>query len=453
VIGLDGTWTMSVCLQSPFLRRSCSQEVSGMVSASPCPETLWLSLQPFAKQRTLMEPLFVFAISQGALASVLAMRIQTAATQMAVRSLKLRCFDSGAALVSSKASRALAAGAGAGAVGLALCVPPARADGASADVPAFTMEAPKYDQSTFYGRLMGMYDYIDPRTLLLTSDDLKKSQELLQKYKEAGKKPEGVSDADMWQARKNVEVSIHPVTGEELLKVGRMSAFVPMNVPLCAFMLMASSTPQILAAQWLNQTYNALNNYVNRSGATVEWSSLLQSYGLAVTASCSIALGARRLMSAVPSLQVMGPFVPYLAVISAGTANVSFTRLEEWYGKGVSIVDDEGKELGMSRAAGQMGVLQTVLSRSCFLPIAPMVMPIIGMKAIGSVAPVLTAGAMGVVTEILLITGCISGMLPVALALLPQKMEIAVSKLEPEYQNLKDSKGQPITKVFANKGL
>ena len=163
------------------------------------------------------------------------------------------------------------------------------------------------------------------------------------------------------------------------------SAFVPMNVPLCAFMLMASSTPQILAAQWpvphhpvwkpvacdarchvqqcragsrLNQTYNALNNYVNRSGATapclvnrekhvlsrtdwallsyadevcrlidwtrqiltvyllqgqcpyfrtyktllalvllrvsqVEWSSLLQSYGLAVTASCSIALGAR----------------------------------------------------------------------------------------------------------------------------------------------------------------
>lgn len=44
--------------------------------------------------------------------------------------------------------------------------------------------------------------------------------------------------------------------------------------------------------------------------------------------------------------------------------------MEEWYGKGVAIVDDEGRELGMSRAAGQMGVLQTVLSRSCFLPLA-----------------------------------------------------------------------------------
>jgi hypothetical protein len=36
-------------------------------------------------------------------------------------------------------------------------------------------------------------------------------------------------------------------------------------------------------------------------------------------------------------------------------------------------------------------------------PIAPMVMPIVGMKMIGSVAPVLTAGAAGVVVEILLL--------------------------------------------------
>lgn len=73
-----------------------------------------------------------------------------------------------------------------------------------------------------------------------------------------------------------------------------------------------------------------------------------------------------------------------------------------------------------------------------------MVMPILGMKIIGGVAPILTVGAAGVVTEILLITGCISGMLPVALALLPQKMEIPVSKLEPEYQNLKASHSKPV---------
>ncbi|CAK9078945.1 Sideroflexin-3 [Durusdinium trenchii] len=291
----------------------------------------------------------------------------------------------------------------AGAAGLAFYSGPCLADGAAQEKgledgktePLFT-EPPElpflhsYDEMNFYWttwipvllcRLgapevdpradeMGMYDYIDPRTLLLSSEDLKKSQETWFNCKPP--------------ILEFVEGSHGHICG------GELSAFVPMNVPLCAFMLMANGTPQVLAAQWLNQTYNMVNNYVNRSGATVEWDALLKSYALAVTASCSIAAGSGRLMKAVPALQVMGPFVPYLAVISAGTANVR-----------VAIADEEGKELGMSRAAGQMGVLQTVLSRSCFLPIAPMVMPIVGMKMIGSVAPALTAGAAGVVVEIL----------------------------------------------------
>jgi tricarboxylate carrier len=295
-----------------------------------------------------------------------------------------------------------------------------------------------------------MYEYIDPRTLMLTTEDLNKAKALLDQFKKDGKKPDGVSDADMWEAKRNIAVSIHPVTGDELLKVGRMSAFVPMNVPLCALMLMANTPSQVVFTQWLNQTYNVVNNYVNRSGATVDWSSLLQSYGLAVGASCSIALGAKKLIGAVPALQGLGPFVPYLAVISAGTANVSFTRMEEWNGKGCSVCDESGKDLGMSLKAGQQGVLQTVLTRSCFLPIAPMVLPVIGMKML---SPILVIPGSAVVAELLLITACISGMLPVALSLLPQKMPLDVSTLEAEFQNLKDDKGQPITTVYANKGL
>merc|ERR1712187_106175 len=292
------------------------------------------------------------------------------------------------------------------------------------------------------------YEVIDPRTLFISSTSLKASQELLEQFKATGKKPEGLSDAEMWEHRKNVEVSIHPVTGEELLKVGRMSAFVPMNVPLCAFMGMAQTPGQVVFTQWMNQTYNVVNNYVNRSGAQVDWSSLLQSYGLAVSASCGIALGAKKLIGAVPALSVAGPFVPYLAVISAGSANVSFTRMEEWKGKGISVCDEDGKDLGLSLKAGQQGVLQTVVTRSCFLPIAPMVLPVLGMKLLNP-----PAGAASVVAELVLITVCISGMLPVALSILPTTMEINVSSLEPQFQNLKDSKGNPITKVYANKGL
>lgn len=353
-----------------------------------------------------------------------------------------------AARVVPKSSKVSSGFALASAAGLALTaheLVSLESPGSSA-VPPFSMDKDRYDQSAFSGRLMNMLTTIDPRTLLLSSADLKKSQAIIEEFKSTGKK--GGSDEEMWQHRKNVEVSIHPVTGEEMLKFGRMSAFVPMNVPLCAFMLMASTTPQVVFAQWLNQTYNVMNNYVNRSGATVEWSSLLQSYGLAVTASCGIALSCRALMAAVPALSVAGPFVPYLAVISAGSANVSFTRMEEWRGTGISVCDAEGKDLGISLKAGQQGVLQTVITRSCFLPIAPLVLPVIGMKILNP-----PAGAASVVAELVLITVCISGMLPVALSILPTTMEISVSNLEPQFQGLKDSKGNPVTTVYANKGL
>jgi tricarboxylate carrier len=382
-----------------------------------------------------------------AVSARIAMRHSQTQTFLAVRGFSAiaRAANAGGKGSKFRSGFALASAAGFAYTGLEVV----RMDGASSSgVPVFSMDKSRYDQSTFMGRLMGMYDVIDPRTLLLTSADLKKSQELLEQFKTTGTKPAGVSDAEMWTHRKNVEVSIHPVTGEELLKVGRMSAFVPMNVPLCAIMLMASSPTQVVLTQWLNQTYNVVNNYVNRSGATVDWSSLLQSYGLAVSASCGIALGAKQLIAAIPALSAAGPFVPYLAVISAGSANVAFTRMEEWRGKGVSVCDAEGKELGMSVKAGQQGVLQTVVTRSCFLPVAPMVLPILGMKLINP-----PAGAAAVVVELVLITACISGMLPVALSILPTTMEMNVNSLEPEFQNLKDSQGKPITTVYANKGL
>ena len=45
-----------------------------------------------------------------------------------------------------------------------------------------------------------------------------------------------------------------------------MSAFVIMNVPTAAGMLQAKTPMQNLFWQWANQSYNVVNNYVNRAG-------------------------------------------------------------------------------------------------------------------------------------------------------------------------------------------
>lgn len=75
---------------------------------------------------------------------------------------------------------------------------------------------------------------------------------------------------------------------------------------------------------------------------------------LAVTSACGIAVGASKLLKAVPKLQAFGPFVPYLAVITAGSCNVGFTRMDEVL-NGIDVYDADGKKVGRSIAAGQVG--------------------------------------------------------------------------------------------------
>ena len=79
-----------------------------------------------------------------------------------------------------------------------------------------------------------------------------------------------------------------------------MSAFVPANAIPTAGMLLASSPSQIVFWQWINQSVNVMVNYVNRSGASVDWSQVGQAYALAVGVSCSIAVGARKLVESGP---------------------------------------------------------------------------------------------------------------------------------------------------------
>jgi hypothetical protein len=61
---------------------------------------------------------------------------------------------------------------------------------------------------------------------------------------------------------------VHPVTGETTFMPGRMSAFVPANLPVLCGMLIHGPTGPVAAAfwQWVNQTLNVMCNYVNRSG-------------------------------------------------------------------------------------------------------------------------------------------------------------------------------------------
>jgi hypothetical protein len=238
-------------------------------------------------------------------------------------------------------------------------------------------------------------------------------------------------------------------------------------------MLTMSDTPlKTVFWQWVNQSYNVVNNYTNRwgcnfvlracqfslrsstrSGAEVDMQELMKAYGGAVGVSCTIAVGAGQLVkNGPPIFKAMGLFVPYFAVICAGSSNVAFTRMEE-INKGVPVIDGAGNQLGVSKVAGYEGVKNTVLSRSCFLPIFPLVLPPLIMSAANRMQMVRTSKPIALVVELMAITACMSMGLPAAIAIFPQQMAIDVSILEPEFQGLKDKDGNPVKSVFYNKGL
>jgi len=216
-------------------------------------------------------------------------------------------------------------------------------------------------------------------------------------------------------------------------------------------MLVAATPAQVVFWQWINQSVNVMCNYVNRSGATVEWSQVGQAYALAVGVSCGIAVGARKLVEAgPPAVKRLGIAVPYAAVVLAGGANVAFTRLPEMQ-DGVPIADADGNVLGVSKAAAVTSVTKTVLSRNVCLPIAPMLLPPLAMAAVRSVFPL--TGVAAVAAETAFVGASIFGALPLAIAIFPQEIAIPTSALEPEFQGLRAKNGSLITQVVCNKGL
>lgn len=325
--------------------------------------------------------------------------------------------------------------------------------------PKFDLEGNRFDQSTYFGRITGFTQVINPKCLIISDKKLEKSQELLQKFKEHKENeslierlPKGVTDDDLWEAKMIKDAVIHPVTGNKIPAPFRMAAFLPANIPIVAGMLNFTSLPATVFWQWANQSYNSALNYANRSGNEVSNSSILTSYGIAVSVSCSIALGIRFFSRKGPKVWqnfASIPFVvPFFSVASAGSTNVYFSRVSE-IENGIQVFDIDNNEVGISKIAAKQGVFQTILSRSIGLPIPVLVLPHFMMKLI----PKTVTKKPRMLFELAAITISIAIALPITIAIFPQKLELNAKTLENEFHDLKDKNGNTITKLYSNKGL
>jgi sideroflexin-5 len=247
-----------------------------------------------------------------------------------------------------------------------------------------------------------------------------------------------------------------------------MSCFVISNLIVTAGMLTPNlSTAGTIGWQWTNQSLNVAINNANANKSTpLSTSQMVQSYFLAVGASCGVAVG---LNSLIPRLKRLSPaaktvltrLVPFAAVVSAGALNVFVMRGEE-IRRGIDVFPHESDEarqkreeekqilepLGKSKRAATLAVGETALSRvlnaSPIMVIPPLVLVRLQQTAWLSQRPRMV---LPVNLGLILTTSLFA--LPLALGAFPQRQAVKASSLEPEFHD----KGGEGGLIEFNRGL
>ncbi|RCK63301.1 putative mitochondrial transport protein FSF1 [Candida viswanathii] len=314
----------------------------------------------------------------------------------------------------------------------------------------------KYDLTTYWGRVKHCAEISDPTMLLNTSGDIERAKRMVWDYKN------GVTSKmtpELWRAKKILDSTLHPDTGETVFLPFRMSSCVLSNLVVTAGMLTPNlGTAGTLFWQIANQSLNVAINTSNANKShPLTTQQLVTNYAVAVTASCSVALGLNSLVPRLKSLKpntrmILGRLVPFAAVVSAGIVNVFLMRSEELK-KGISVFDKKGDEVGTSKTAAWYAVGETAASRVINATPVMVVPPLILVRLQKSRFLKGKSKGVEILTNIGLIFATSLVALPFALGVFPQRRTLPVSKLEDKFHDLTDKDGNKITELEFNRGI
>jgi len=320
----------------------------------------------------------------------------------------------------------------------------------SSQMPArVDLTKPRWDQSTFVGRLKYFFAVTDPRLSLLGDQELEGAKYLLELYKNK-QEPEGTTEEQVWRAKHIYESAFHPDTGEKQNVFGRMSFQVPGGMIITGAMLQwYRSNVGVIFWQWVNQSFNALVNYTNRN-ANVEQdnSQLVVAYVSATSAALVTSLGLKAYLAKRASPLVQR-YVPYAALAAANMVNIPLMRRTE-IENGIACCDDEGTPVMNSKTAAIFGITQVVFSRIVMATPGMTILPVV-MERLEKKAWMQRIKPLHGPIQVLFVGCFLLFMTPTACALFPQAASIKTSTVG-RFESLPDDKPLPDVLRF-NKGL
>ncbi|XP_074855352.1 sideroflexin-2 isoform X2 [Carettochelys insculpta] len=315
----------------------------------------------------------------------------------------------------------------------------------------FSIDAPRWDQNTFVGRLKHFFNITDPRTVLVSECELDRAKALVESCR-AGLVPPGTSQEQLFYAKKLYDSAFHPDSGEKMNLIGRMSFQVPGGMAITGFMLQFYRTvPAVVFWQWVNQSFNALVNYTNRNAACpISLTQIGVAYVTATSTALATAVGLNLYTKRAPPL--VARWVPFAAVAAANCVNIPMMRQQELL-NGILVTDDEGRELGRSRVAAAKGITQVVVSRIAMAAPGMVLLPIL-MERLEKFPFMKRIQVLHAPLQVMLAGAFLLFMVPVACSLFPQRCSMALSNLEPELRaSVLASRGDSVPYVYFNKGL
>ena len=286
------------------------------------------------------------------------------------------------------------------------------------DLSGFNIDAPRWDQCTFLGRVKHFFNITDPRTVFASEQELDWAKAVVEKSR-MGLVPPGTQMEQLLYAKKLYDSAFHPDTGEKMNVIGRMSFQVPGGMLITGFML-----------QFYRQ--------------------MALSYFTATTTAVATAVGMNMWTKRAPPL--VGRWVPFAAVAAANCVNIPMMRQQELI-QGICVKDRNQNELGHSQRAAAVCIAQVVISRITMAAPGMILLPVI-MERLERLHLMKKVKVMHAPLQVLLCGCFLLFMVPVACGLFPQECELSVSYLEPELRDtIKAKYGEQVLFVYFNKGL